>query len=1070
MVRRHPLLFTLGISFLIVIVAAAVYIATFDLNHYRVPLQKELSRRLSMPVQLGKAHLSLRHGPAVEFSNLVIGPKVPGGSAVRIGHLYLQPKLGPLFEGRLIFSHILVDAPEIRLVMNPPPASAQGATPGPAAERTRALPAIGMIRSLTLSRGTIRFLDRRDPARTFTATLQHVNASFADLSPQKPIPVQITGELVQGHATAPLSLTGSLDPAPDPFDWTHAGVALALHFRAFSPGPLLHHYAPSRGLSVQGKATITAALKGSPATGLAFKVALEGTGLALHAPARYRRPLAVKKVALGGSWVAAPGSERVKGLALSVDGLAVKGQLALEKAGGTTRIEGTLTAPALPVSSWLRLLPDQGIPSPLTRIRTSVKAGTLQIHEIRFSGPVSAFAHADKTFPLQNARLTLKDAEIALPGPEPLTGVSGTVAYADHRLTLTGGQALLGKAPIRFQGALKHPFGSAPEIALQASANIPVEQITEFWAGEMPTGLRAGGNLPVTLSLGGSPGDLLAHFRADLTPLSLGYKTMAAKPSGAKGDLSLAAEIFPDRLEVKKGTLSLPPLDLRVSGRYRPADGSFQGTADLQKLNLKQLVRLAPVLTNLHPQGAISARVRFSGTRGKLRRPEGTIDLHDFGIHLTRVIADLDKANGRILLAPDGLRFPKITAKLGTSSIRVSGTLDHFADPRFDLTVRAATIRGEDLFFFSRSALLHHLKAHLVIDRHHLAFAPATVRLLGGTKATVRGSVRFARGARVNLDIESDRADIDQVIALWQGPPSKNKPKEEKAHEEGSLFILAKAKQGTLANLHFERARGEITLRGKALVIQPLHFYSGKGYCTGQVVVDHQAGSPPLLKISGHLKNFDATAVYRQLLKKRGLITGTLDGDFFLQGRAGKEFLPTSLGGFHMEVKKGVLHKFQVLSKVFSLLNVSQIFSLKLPDMSLHGMPFDRLTGSFTLRKGILSTDDLTVDSQAMNLSLVGRMNLRDQKIDLVMGVKPLKTVDKIITHIPIAGWLLTGKEKALITAYFKIKGKSDDPQVDPIPITSISHKVLGIFKRIFGLPEKVITDMGDLLQEKKGQ
>jgi hypothetical protein len=156
------------------------------------------------------------------------------------------------------------------------------------------------------------------------------------------------------------------------------------------------------------------------------------------------------------------------------------------------------------------------------------------------------------------------------------------------------------------------------------------------------------------------------------------------------------------------------------------------------------------------------------------------------------------------------------------------------------------------------------------------------------------------------------------------------------------------------------------------------------------------------------------------------------------------------------------------LSKVFSLLNVSQILTLKLPDMSQEGMPFNRLKGNCSLSKGILSTDDLFVDSNAMNLSLVGSADHAGHGLDLVLGVKPRKTVDKIVTKIPIACWLLTGEEKALITAHFAIRGKSEDPDVIPIPITSVSEKVRGIFRRVLGLPGKVVTDVGDLLQGEK--
>jgi uncharacterized protein YhdP len=282
------------------------------------------------------------------------------------------------------------------------------------------------------------------------------------------------------------------------------------------------------------------------------------------------------------------------------------------------------------------------------------------------------------------------------------------------------------------------------------------------------------------------------------------------------------------------------------------------------------------------------------------------------------------------------------------------------------------------------------------------------------------------------------------------------------------VLIDARVKEGVLGPLNFQNAAGEIGYRDGVLTIFPLRFDAGAGRCTGQVEVARQPGGSSLLKMSGHLENFDAAAVQHEILKMRGLITGTLKGDFYLEGEPGSNFLRSSLGGFSLQIKDGVLRKFPFLSKVFSLLNVSQILSFNLPDMSQEGMPFNRLKSNFSLKKGILTTDELFVDSNAMNLSLVGNADLAEKKLDLVLGVKPLRTVDKIVTQIPIAGWLLTGEEKALITAHFEIKGESEDPEVTPIPITSVSEQVLGIFKRVLGLPGKVVTDVGDLLQGEK--
>jgi hypothetical protein len=72
---------------------------------------------------------------------------------------------------------------------------------------------------------------------------------------------------------------------------------------------------------------------------------------------------------------------------------------------------------------------------------------------------------------------------------------------------------------------------------------------------------------------------------------------------------------------------------------------------------------------------------------------------------------------------------------------------------------------------------------------------------------------------------------------------------------------------------------------------------------------------------------------------------------------------------------------------------------------------------------------------------------------------KPLGTVDKVVTRLPIAGWILGGEEKALITAQFKVTGSGEKPKVEAIPITAISKGVLGIFQRTLGLPLRLIED-----------
>jgi len=84
---------------------------------------------------------------------------------------------------------------------------------------------------------------------------------------------------------------------------------------------------------------------------------------------------------------------------------------------------------------------------------------------------------------------------------------------------------------------------------------------------------------------------------------------------------------------------------------------------------------------------------------------------------------------------------------------------------------------------------------------------------------------------------------------------------------------------------------------------------------------------------------------------------------------------------------------------------------------------------------------------------MIGTANITDTTIDAKLGLHPFVTVDKIVTKIPLAGWIIGGKEKSVISMYYTIKGPIKNPDVEAIPIRALGEGVWGIFKRILRLP-----------------
>ncbi len=94
-------------------------------------------------------------------------------------------------------------------------------------------------------------------------------------------------------------------------------------------------------------------------------------------------------------------------------------------------------------------------------------------------------------------------------------------------------------------------------------------------------------------------------------------------------------------------------------------------------------------------------------------------------------------------------------------------------------------------------------------------------------------------------------------------------------------------------------------------------------------------------------------------------------------------------------------------------------------------LPYNHVTGQIMIRHGVASTKDLYMDSDAISMAVKGQANLNSQTLDISIGVRPLQTVDKILSNVPVAGWLLAGKDGSILRFSYRVSGKFDDLKVE---------------------------------------
>ncbi len=201
------------------------------------------------------------------------------------------------------------------------------------------------------------------------------------------------------------------------------------------------------------------------------------------------------------------------------------------------------------------------------------------------------------------------------------------------------------------------------------------------------------------------------------------------------------------------------------------------------------------------------------------------------------------------------------------------------------------------------------------------------------------------------------------------------------------------------------------------------------------------------------------------LYRGKGEVTGilSLGGVLTSQGEETTDFWRNLGGDLKLVMRDGRIGRYTVLAKILSLLNVAQLLEFKGPELLSEGMPYQRLTADIKIERGIARTENLVLDSPAMKVNAVGQVNLADDTLDLTVAAKPFQTVDSILTKIPLAGWLLGGKEKSLLVAYYRVTGPLSDPQVTPIPLKSVGRNLFGIFRNLLEIPEALTGPFEDL-------
>lgn len=330
----------------------------------------------------------------------------------------------------------------------------------------------------------------------------------------------------------------------------------------------------------------------------------------------------------------------------------------------------------------------------------------------------------------------------------------------------------------------------------------------------------------------------------------------------------------------------------------------------------------------------------------------------------------------------------------------------------------------------------------------------------------ISGQGSIAERPEFTLNVEADSLNLHDLFGrpLPEGEKAPEKRKitltEPTSTPDWVWILNVKSKKGDIGILHYQDLNTRIRYDSDIFHIDPLNFESagGKWRFTGDISLLEEDG----VKFNSKIDVVDMEM--GRLLTESFGGEKTVEGKFNLKmdvagnGRLWRDMKKTLTGRLEAHSGKGVIHRFNLLSKIFSLLNVLQYLKLKTPDLAADGMSFINVNAGFDIKDGVARTENLMVDSEAMRISAVGSYGIPGGEVDMRVGVMPFVAVDKVISSIPVAGHVLTGEKKSLLASYYEVKGPLDDPDVTAVPFESLAVGIGGIFKRLFELPLNAIN------------
>ncbi len=1030
---RGRILFWIAAALLVAILAGSILLLrSIGLpQRYKAIIEAQLREATGREVWIRRASLRFLGGMGIEFEDLDIKDWDGQSDFIRTKGLILQIKLLPLLRRQLRWKALILERPSFFLRR-----SREGDFNLWSKERASALRNAGesshiasLLSSFTggkilVRRGSLLFIDDWATSAPSPVAIENLYIELRSISLDAPIPFEVRAR--QPNPKGPsgrIVLTGELGPLPDPLELPKIRIAAEVRAKNLNFRPFWPHYGPSLPMKViGGLLDIQGRYEGDFAGQFRSRGQIAVRDVEVDYPQVFDTVLKPEEFVVDYDVRLNRRNLIVSHVSFRVPEIEIKGRCALSDISSPRRrIEAFATTGSFQFGGIAKYIPYRILSPDFANVmREITRGGKGKIVSLRIEGPIRDFS-------------MLEDPKKAtlIYGKMRLDGMTFSPLEDFHPIERISGWAVLEKGFLRFQdlrGSYRRSRVSAPEVIIsRLYSSSP--QLNLALRGQVDVEGAGDVAKPGAFPGKGSPiGDISGRGDLELTVLGDLSDTSGLRYNG---------HLVPKRAEVFIKGVRMP---------FSVHSGSFVFSNErIRLVDLTGEVGNSTIRVNGKLENPWLGKPKGEQVNLSLR---GDVNLREC---LNRILPGISPRISQALT-----QFSEVSGR-AIISLDLAGRGGGFGKMSYRgrVSLGKALLRGHRMV-----SPVRFVKGCIDFTENLIRLSDVEARL-NGSHLRIEGSIRdYLQWERSKIDLRVrvpglDVGDFELKEGkkggwMWRGGMT--------LPEFARMALLVE--EGRWRYTDFSNLIARITVAKGRLDVERFQFDVKEGKVNLKAWLDLGNEGGVAFAVHPNVAHADAGRFFKDFaLQERVWITGAFNlwGSLMGRGRTGEEIRGSLEGDLKVRMEKGRIRRFRILSKVFSLLNVSQLFKGKLPELTGEGLPYNSITGEIKVAKGIARTDNLLVDSDAMRISIIGEADIARETLDFTVGLHPMGTVDTIVSKVPVVGRILAGEDESIISYYVRVEGDFANPNVKHIPLRAMEKGLIEMIKRLLETPMHII-------------